>query len=172
MADGSKAKHTTTWAALQSKFLLGLLTILPLALVWFVLTFLVDFLSWLGRPLVDGLGGYFGSVIKYTFFDDVGFFPDEHTWNPAVAARFEQLTGKPAALYYPALWEDIGPDTAAARIGFFKARAEILGETFPKMIADWARAHGVKVTGHAPGNYDLQPTDMYGDPFKFYAHTR
>lgn len=122
-------------------------------------------------PVFDGLRRYFGPVIKYAFFDDVGFFPDERTWNPAVAARFEKLTGKPAALYYPALWEDIGPDTAAARVGFFKARAEIIGETFPKMIADWSQAHGIRATGHSPGNYDLQPTDMYGDPFKFYAHT-
>lgn len=114
---------------------------------------------------------YFGSVIRYTFFDDVGFFPDEKTWNAAIADRFEKLTGKSAVLYYPALWDDIGPDTAAARIGFFRARAELLGETFPRMIAEWAGAHGVEATGHAPGNYDLQPTEMYGDPFKFYAHT-
>ena len=114
---------------------------------------------------------YFGSVIKYTFFDDVGYFPDEKTWGGAVADRFEKITGKSPALYYPALWDDIGPDTAAARIAFFRARAEILGETFPKLIADWARGHGVKATGHAPGNYDLQPTEMYGDPFKFYAYT-
>jgi hypothetical protein len=117
------------------------------------------------------LGKAFGETIKFTFFDDVGILMDEKTWNPAIAQRFEALTGKPAALYYPALWEDIGPDTAAARVGFFKARAEILGETFPKLVTDWAHAHGVRSTGHAPGNYDLQPTDTIGDPFKFYRYT-
>lgn len=119
----------------------------------------------------QGLSGYFGSIIKFTFFDDVGILPDEKTWNAAIADRFEKITGKPAALYYPALWQDIGPETAAARVGFFKARAELLGETFPKLITDWAHAHGVRSTGHAPGNYDLQPTDTVGDPFKFYAYT-
>ncbi|QIL91258.1 hypothetical protein GNX18_16805 [Microbulbifer sp. SH-1] len=119
----------------------------------------------------EGFSDHFGSTIKYTFFDDVGIFNDEKTWHPSIDERFKEITGKPAAKYYPALWEDIGPETAAARVGFFKARSEILGETFPKLITDWAHEHGVKSTGHAPGNYDLQPTDTIGDPFKFYAYT-
>jgi hypothetical protein len=69
------------------------------------------------------------------------------------------------------LWEDIGLDTAAARVGFFKARAELLGEGFPKLVTDWASQHGIQSSGHAPGNYGIQPTDMNGDPFKFYAYT-
>lgn len=119
----------------------------------------------------QGLARYFGSTVKVSFFDDVGIFNEEKTWHPAIAALFEKMTGKSAALYYPALWGDIGPETAAARVGFFKARSELLGQTFPKLITDWAHAHGIRSTGHAPGNYDLQPTDTVGDPFKFYAHT-
>ena len=122
-------------------------------------------------PAYRGLSKHFGSTIRYTFFDDVGIYSDEKTWHPGIAARFEKLTGKPAALYYPALWDDIGADTAAARVAFYRARAEQLGDTFPKLLTDWAHAHGVKSTGHAPGNYDIQPTDTIGDPFKFYAHT-
>lgn len=118
-----------------------------------------------------GLPGQFGKTIEFTFFDDVGILMDDKTWHPSVAERFEKITGKPAALYYPALWDDVGPDTAAARVAFFRARSEILGETFPKMITEWANAHGARATGHAPGNYDLQPTDTIGDPFKFYAYT-
>lgn len=118
-----------------------------------------------------GLSDYFGSTIKYTFFDDVGIYSDEKTWHPGIAVRFERLTGRSASLYYPALWEDIGPETSAARVAFFRARSEQLGDTFPKLLTDWAHAHGVKSTGHAPGNYDIQPTDTIGDPFKFYAHT-
>lgn len=117
-----------------------------------------------------GLSEYFGSTIKYTFFDDVGILSDEKTWHPSIANRFEQITGRSATLYYPALWDDIGPETAAARVGFFRARSEILGETFPKRVTERAHAHKVLSTGHAPGNYDLQPTDTIGDPFKFYAY--
>ncbi|MBL9010768.1 MAG: DUF502 domain-containing protein [Alphaproteobacteria bacterium] len=49
------AAKASTWTGIQRKVILGLLTILPLAVVWFVLSFLVDFLSWLGRPLVDAV---------------------------------------------------------------------------------------------------------------------
>lgn len=48
----------SVWSSLQSKLVVGLLTILPIAVVWFVLSFLIDFLSWLGRPLIDALFGY------------------------------------------------------------------------------------------------------------------
>lgn len=112
---------------------------------------------------------YLGNTINMTFFDDVGIFNDEKMWNPAIAKRFEEITGKPAALYYPALWEDIGPDTAAARVGFFRARSELVGE-FPKRVTEWTSKHGIASSGHAPGQYDIQPTDMNGDPFKFYSH--
>jgi uncharacterized membrane protein len=54
------AKRPTTMAGLQSKIILGLLTILPLAAVWFVLSFLIDFLSWIGRPLIDTFFLYSG----------------------------------------------------------------------------------------------------------------
>ncbi len=43
----------SAWAAVQNNLILGLFTILPLAVVWFVLSFLVDFLSWIGRPLIE-----------------------------------------------------------------------------------------------------------------------
>ena len=118
----------------------------------------------------QGLSDHFGSTIKYTFFDDVGILSEEKTWNPAIAERFERITGRSPTLYYPALWDDIGPETSAARVAFFRARSEILGETFPKLVTEWAHAHGVLSMGHAPGNYDLQPTDTIGDPFKFYAY--
>jgi uncharacterized membrane protein len=42
--------------------ILGLLTILPLAVVWYVVSFLVGLLSWAGRPLVDLIFRNFGVV--------------------------------------------------------------------------------------------------------------
>lgn len=59
MGETEPTKRVSTWSSIQSKVILGLLTILPLALVWFVLSFLVDFLSWLGRPMIRWLAAYF-----------------------------------------------------------------------------------------------------------------
>lgn len=60
MANEAKAKSGGTWSGLQAKLILGLLTILPLAVVWYVLSFLIGLLSWAGRPLVDTIVRYFG----------------------------------------------------------------------------------------------------------------
>ena len=37
----------------------------------------------------------------------------EKTWTAAITDLFEQKTGKNAALNYPALFHDIGPETEA-----------------------------------------------------------
>ncbi|HWE98880.1 MAG TPA: glycosyl hydrolase [Caulobacteraceae bacterium] len=114
------------------------------------------------------VGDYFGDTITTSFFDDVGIYSCERTWAAGLDARFEARTGRKAATYYPALWEDIGPETAPARIAFFAARAEALGEGFPELVSRWGERHGLQASGHSPGQYEIQPTDMNGDPFKFY----
>lgn len=115
-------------------------------------------------------GSYFGSTIKQTFFDDVGYVTKERGWTDAVNSKFRAMTGKDAQTYYPALWNNIGPETEAARVAFFDARAELLSEGFPKLVAEWDAAHHLKASGHPPGSYEIQPTDMNFDVFKFYRH--
>jgi hypothetical protein len=115
------------------------------------------------------VGHHFGTTITTTFFDDVGIYSAERTWAAGIAERFRERTGRDPATYYPALWEDIGSDTEPARVAFFAARAELLGEGFPALVTDWGSRHGLAVSGHCPGQYEIQPTDMNGDPFKFYA---
>jgi hypothetical protein len=114
------------------------------------------------------VGGYFGDTISLTFFDDVGIYSSDRTWAAGLDERFEARTGRKPAAYYPALWEDIGPETAAARVAFFAARAEALAEGFPELVTRWGERHGLQTSGHSPGQYEIQPTDMNGDPFKFY----
>jgi hypothetical protein len=113
---------------------------------------------------------YFGTTIHQTFFDDVGYYAAERGWTNAFNQKFKQRFGKDPALYYPALWDDIGPETEAARVAFFDTRAELLAEGFPKIVTDWDNKHGLKSSGHPPGNYEVQPVDMNFDIFKFYRH--
>ncbi|MGQ0634227.1 MAG: glycosyl hydrolase [Planctomycetaceae bacterium] len=132
----------------------------PVAVQWFVDT--------VYEPHARKLGRYFGNTLNMTFFDDVGIWPDENTWTAKFNECFEAYIGKDPAVYYPALWEDIGPETEAARVAFFDTRAELLADGFPKIVTEWGAKNNVEVSGHCPGNYDLQPVDMNGDPFKFY----
>ena len=39
-------------------------------------------------------------------FDDVSYVSMERTWTPAITGLFESRYGRPAALYYPALFYD------------------------------------------------------------------
>jgi len=51
--------------------------------------------------------------------------------------------------YYPALWYDIGPETAAARNALFGFRAQLYAENFIGRIAAWCAAHGIDMAGHS-----------------------
>ena len=114
---------------------------------------------------------YFKNTIQLTFFDDVGFLRRERTWTGKFNEKFKELNGFSPALYYPALWYDIGSETEAARIAFFNTRSELLAEGYPKQVKQWTAKYGLKNTGHPPGNYAIQPVDMHGDIFKFFRYT-
>ncbi len=132
----------------------------PEAVQWFVDT--------VYEPHAKEVREYFDNTLNMTFFDDVGIFSAEKTWTGRFNEAFKARFGQDPALYYPALWEDIGPQTEAARVAFFDTRAELLANGFPKLVTQWGDKHGIEVSGHAPGNYDPQPVDMNADPFKFY----
>ena len=113
---------------------------------------------------------YFGTTIRRNFFDDVGFYAQTRPWTPAFNEKFQKKYGVSPVLLYPALWHEIGPDTAAARVALHDFRAELLAEGYPGRVGAWCRAHGLQSSGHPPGNYDPCPVDMHCDTFKFYRH--
>ena len=113
---------------------------------------------------------YFGNVITKTFFDDIGFVFMEQTWNKAISDLFRKQTGKNPALYYPALFYDIGPETRAARVAFHNARAELMAEGYIKSISEWAVKRNLKSMGHPPENYSPNTVVTSGDLLKFYRH--
>lgn len=113
---------------------------------------------------------YFGNVINKTFFDDVGFVHMEATWTPAITRLFEERTGKKAALYYPALFYDIGPETQAARVAFFDIRSELMAEGYVKQVSEWSEQRHMQSMGHPPENYSPNSVVAHGDILKYYRH--
>jgi len=114
----------------------------------------------------------FGTTIQMTFFDDVGLRKaSRRNWTPAFNVKFKQKHGYAPTLLYPALWHDIGPDTAAARVALYGFRAELLAEGFPRKVQEWAHRHGVRSSGHAMAQYHPQPTFLAGDNILFYRHS-
>ena len=115
---------------------------------------------------------YFGSVITKTFFDDVGFVFMDQTWNEEISTVFREKTGRNPALYYPALFYDIGAETQAARVAFFDARSELMAEGYVKQVSQWAEKRGMKSMGHPPENYSPNTVVTCGDVLKLYRHAQ
>lgn len=51
-ADTQKPRWRPLFGGVRSKIVLGLFTVLPIAIAWFVVAILIDWLSWFGKPLV------------------------------------------------------------------------------------------------------------------------
>ena len=115
---------------------------------------------------------YFGNVITKTFFDDVGFVHQENTWTPAITGIFKEKYGKNPALYYPALFYDIGPETGAARVAFFDIRSELMAEGYVKQVSEWSGKRRLSSMGHPPENYSPNSVVANGDILKYYRHVQ
>lgn len=119
----------------------------------------------------DHLKEYFGTVIKMTFYDEPAL---HHTngrhWTPGFNQAFQARYGFSPMKYYPALWYDIGPETAAARNALFGFRAELYAENFFGRIAAWCTAHGVQMSGHVDQEEPRNPVGVQGDLMKVFKH--
>jgi hypothetical protein len=114
---------------------------------------------------------YFGSIIKMSFFDEPTMhWLDGRTWTPTFNARFEKQFGYSPMKHYPALWYDIGPETAAARNALFGFRGHLFATTFVGKIRQWCRDHGILSTGHLDQEEAPNPTPINGDLMKVFEH--
>lgn len=118
---------------------------------------------------------FFGKTIFMSFFDDVAF-PQTggdggyRMWTPGYNKAFEAKYGYSPTAYYSALWYDIGPETASARVALHRTRADMLAENWVRPIAQWAKAHGIVSIGHPMDNYNPQAVNCSGDNLKFYEY--
>jgi hypothetical protein len=119
----------------------------------------------------DHLKEYFGRVIKMTFYDEPAL---HHTngrhWTPGFNDAFRARYGFSPMTYYPALWYDIGSETAAARNALFGFRVDLYTENFFGRIAAWCEAHGISMSGHVDQEEPRNPVGVQGDLMKIFKH--
>jgi len=120
----------------------------------------------------DRFPEHFGKAIDSAFYDEPTFhwIQGGRAWTEAFNAKFQQKHGRSPALYYPALWFDIGPETAAARNAMFGLRAELYSTGFPKTLNDWCREHKIQLTGHVDQEEVVNPVGLCGDLMKAFEH--
>lgn len=114
---------------------------------------------------------YFGNVIDSAFYDEPQFYGAEgRMWTEKFNERFEQKYGESPAIYYPALFYDIGEDTAFARNALLSLRADLYAEGFPGTIQRWCTEHGIALTGHVDQEEVENPCGMTGDLMKSFRY--
>jgi hypothetical protein len=121
----------------------------------------------------DAMPAHFGTTIDSAFYDEPAFYHVQggRVWTPRFNERFRARFHTDPVALYPALWFDIGPDTAAARNALFGMRAELYATGFVKTIGDWCAAHHMGLTGHADQEEVANPViGTVGDLMKAFKH--
>lgn len=115
---------------------------------------------------------HFGTTIDSAFYDEPTswYRLENRAWTPRFNQEFQKAFGKNPALLYPALWFDIGPETAAARNLLFGLRAELYSRGFPKVLNDWCAAHKIRLTGHVDNEENVCPVSVSGDLMKSFRY--
>lgn len=114
---------------------------------------------------------YFSTVIDSVFYDEPQFYGAAgRMWTESFNARFEQKYGFSPTTLYPALFYDIGKDTAFARNALLSVRADMYAEGFVRTVQEWCTAHGVTLTGHVDQEEVPNPAGMTGDLMKSFMY--
>lgn len=112
----------------------------------------------------DRFKEHFGTTIDGVFFDEPTLYHEGgRVWTGAFNEKFIARHGFDPAVFYPALWCDIGEETQAARNHLFGFRAELYSLGFPKVIQDWCTARGITATGHQDQEEVVNQTAIAGD---------
>jgi hypothetical protein len=128
------------------------------------------FISLTYEKYQQNLGQYFGSLIRETFYDEPSMHHADRMWTPHFNENFQKRNGYSPMKYYPALWYDIGPQTAAARNALWGFRAQLYAENFIQRLDDWCRTHHLEFGGHLDQEEPLNPTPLNGDLMKVFEH--
>jgi len=119
----------------------------------------------------DRFSAQFGTTIATTFFDEPTLYRAQgRTWTDKFNEKFQARYGFDPRPYYPALWYDIGPETAAARNSLFGFRTELYAQGFTKRIQDWSDAHHIAATGHQDQEEIVNPVSVSGDLMKCFKY--
>jgi hypothetical protein len=118
----------------------------------------------------EALAPHFGKTIDSVFYDEptMHWVQGGRAWTPAFNDKFRRRYGRAPEPLYPALWFDIGPETAAARNALFGFRAELYADGFVGTLQEWCRAHGVALTGHQDQEEIVNPVGLCGDLMKCF----
>ena len=123
------------------------------------------------EPYYKHLKKYFGTVIRRTFYDEPTMMLNNgRMWTPRFNEGFEKRYGYNPMTLYPALWYDIGPQTAAARNALFGHRADLFAENYIGQLSAWCEERGIACGGHLDQEEARNPVGANGDLMKAFKY--
>lgn len=119
----------------------------------------------------ENFSEYFGTVIDSVFYDEPPLYHAQgRTWTGKFNELFAESKGYNPITLYPALWYDIGEDTASARSELFSFRSDLFAAQYIKNMNDWCNDHGIKLTGHMDQEENVNPVQSSGDMMKVFKY--
>lgn len=133
------------------------------------------------KAYADRFRGYFGNVVPGIFTDEpscnynfiIGFFTDEPydprciPWTPSLVPEFKLRHRYDLATSLPALFYDVGPETARMRCDFYDTVTLLYQQAFFKQIYDFCDKVGLSTLGHVDCEGELLHQIRHqGDFFK------
>lgn len=91
-------------------------------------------------------------------------------WTDELIPAFEQKNGYSLKTALPALFMDVGKDTAKYRYDFYDVQTDLMAKNYFGQIQDWCHAHGTRSSGHMLLEESLLFHVMFsGSAFKNWA---
>ena len=98
----------------------------------------------------EHIGDEFGKTVKGIFTDEATAFPPEQPWSALLPDLVQKLHGIDLINNLPALFEDIGPQTAAIRYAYWHAATEGFIDSYDKQIYSWCQNNNLLYIGEKP----------------------
>jgi hypothetical protein len=115
------------------------------------------------------LKGYFGNTVQAIFTDEPsimgrGAKRGLKPWTDGLEKQFEREKGYDLIPLLPALWDDLGGETARIRKDYGDVVAQRFNDSFYQQLSDWCADHDIALTGHPAGSDDIGPLHYFQLP--------
>ncbi|MCI8359910.1 MAG: hypothetical protein HFE86_01055 [Clostridiales bacterium] len=117
-------------------------------------------------------------TITTAFFDEPSFWPaggrtpygaeGGRFWTPGFNEDYAGFFTENPVLDYPAMFMDVGGDTAAARDRLMYVRSEEFAHNYIGQVNEWCENHGIQLTGHMLFEEWTNPVGSDGDLMKCF----
>ena len=116
------------------------------------------------KRISDEFADYIPDTLMMTYFNGVSFAGrNRRMWDAGFNDFFRSEFGFDPAPYYPALFMDIGSETAHMKALMFECRSRMLMSGFFRAVSDFTRTSGLASSGCVADPKTTQAAWMFGD---------